>query len=165
MTWKNNTFICKNGLDTKTNEKLVTDHLLEAENITFGETGSYSKRFGTKEVAELSQGSTLASFNNTLVAFSGDSVHSIAGDAVVDHGGFVNTSIRSEIIIRDEGSQSNPSYGVSEDVEVFAYIDDPDADTDDDTSLYINVVKAGVTVRFKELIEADAVNPQVYSIW
>jgi hypothetical protein len=122
-----------NGVDTKTDPKLVVPgKLVELENAVFEKGGSLQKRFGNRLLAtkkidgtDITDGDSLAAFNDELLLFSGQKVFSLseAANKWIDKGSAVSVVLNTKQIIKNTASQTIADSALASGIALYAWED------------------------------------------
>ena len=106
--------IFNQGVDTKTDEKIVQGKMLEANNVVFP-AGTPNKRLGylsfsnniTNNGGTITEGSAISTFKDELLSFGNTKLRSYAEptNEWIEKGNFVPISVTQDTIIRNDNSQ------------------------------------------------------------
>ncbi len=122
------------GLDTKTDEKLVVPgKLTDLENGVFTEGGKIRKRFGHQTLGNrnlltdesISEGNGLAVLDDEMILFGEDKLYtySLNNDAWINKGSMASIKATSDKILDNTHEQTESDYAFNNGVEVFAWVD------------------------------------------
>lgn len=122
------------GIDTKTNEKLVSEGLLlSLENGIFKEGPTIRKRYGTTEVpgailgssSSITDGDGLATYNDEQILFGSETLYSRsdANDKFISKGSLTSVKVENETIFKNSYSQSQVDAATNSGITVWAWKD------------------------------------------